>query len=78
METNVSPGAMIQIGRYKVDAMPLPATADGLEEEIATLEAAFSMKLNSALVKQGRLKFDFGDGQGPVGSGFIKPKDQTQ
>lgn len=67
--------AMLEVFEHLLDSMPDPILP---EEDMSFLKAAIESKFMSMLMSRGMLKFDFGDGRGPVGSGFIPPKKDDQ
>jgi hypothetical protein len=61
--------AFVGAAMAMINAMPSPT----IDEKVLLLEA-LKMRIAAGLTQTGELKFDFGDGRGPVGSGFIPPK----
>jgi hypothetical protein len=60
-------GAFLRVIDALLAGMPKLTVA-----EADHLRLAFTQKLGSALMSAGILKFDFGDGRGPMASGFVE------
>lgn len=66
---------MLDVVRDLLRGLPFAAkNAAELHEEREALKLFLTTAVDSELVRRGHLRFDFGDGRGPVGSGFIEDK----